>query len=185
MTISTDERTPWDCYDRWNRKFGPASKEPEVTATASMPGTADPTKDLKVGTGVSPAPGPSTSTTAPPTAVEQAPLSPGAARRDAKAAKLAKFEGSKKKVRIHCLREAMRRIQKRRDLVNKKTTRECVNVPLHVQSLIFRRQLEPAPLTTSTKAITHSRRTTVSLPPQWSSVTSSTKMRNNTPSSWK
>jgi chromatin modification-related protein VID21 len=143
ITISTDERSPWDCYDRWNHKFGPASKDAETTAaiTAAVDGTKAAVKTAVDGaagnagtagtTGTTPgaiptptAPTPSNGATSA-NGEPQPPLSPGAQRRDAKAAKLAKFEGSKKKVRIMCLREAMRRIQKRRDLVNKKPASRC------------------------------------------------------------
>jgi len=150
ITISTDERSPWDCYDRWNHKFGPASKEAEATGAITA-GAEGAKSAIKTGTTPSAVPTPTAPTPsngAPSASGEpQPPLSPGAQRRDAKAAKLAKFEGSKKKVRIMCLREAMRRIQKRRDLVNKKPAnpRNVVNVHESHHPYLSDNRIQPTP----------------------------------------
>lgn len=145
-TIPTDKRTAWDCYERWDKKFGPSSQqqpEPAPTAAAgvltattsvtpgNVPGTAvsapsaaaptmataapvnPATGPVAAGSTPAPAAGPETTTSGDGREQEEAPVQP-------KSSKHAKYEGSRKKVRLVSLRDSIRRLGKRRDNANKK-----------------------------------------------------------------
>jgi len=164
-TISIDKRSAWDCYHRWDQKWGPTSKataaanaqtqaEPLLTpaqqefqqARAQAQAIAMANHTQTGGTGPPPVPAlpvnaiPNT-TPVPASAVPTSAVatsvtgaadesvdmngvtSPGAARREAKLQREARYQGSKRKVRNNTMRDAIRRSQKRRD-INRKNNRE-------------------------------------------------------------
>jgi chromatin modification-related protein VID21 len=176
-TISTDKRSAWDCYHRWDQKWGPTSKataaanataqgEPVLTpaqqefqqARAQAQAIAIANHAQSGGTGPPPVPvlPPATMTTPlaapavpgavpnttpiPTSAVPASAVatsvtagdesvdlngvtSPGAARREAKLQREARYQGSKRKVRNNTMRDAIRRSQKRRE-INRKNNSE-------------------------------------------------------------
>lgn len=180
-TISTDKRSGWDCYHRWDQKWGPTSKataaanaaaqgEPMLTpaqqdlqqaraqaqaiaiANHAQTGVAGPPPlpGLPTSTGTATTPTPASApipggvpntTPVPASAVPTSAVatsvtagdesvdlngvtSPGAARREAKLQREARYQGSKRKVRNNTMRDAIRRSQKRRE-INRKNNREC------------------------------------------------------------
>ncbi|KAJ9112645.1 hypothetical protein QFC19_000665 [Naganishia cerealis] len=139
--VSTEKRTPWDCFDRWAVKIGYPSKRLQALAAANAAAAAAasvasssqaaageqaPTSAATMGT-------PSLKSALPTgqplnpsiTGLKaednqgDSPVSPGGSiRKDqthTKAGKTTKYEGSKKKVRMTVLRDSIRRIQKRRE----------------------------------------------------------------------
>lgn len=126
--VSTEKRTPWDCFDRWAVKIGYPSKRLHALAAANAAAAAANTASQSAGEpsatpGVNfAAPGavnPSISGLKAEDGQGEGPLSPGGSiRKDfsqVKPAKTTKYEGSKKKVRATVLRDSIRRIQKRRE----------------------------------------------------------------------
>lgn len=140
--VSTEKRTPWDCFDRWAVKIGYPSKRLQAlnaanaaaaalaaastASTSQVPGEQGAGSAATVGT-------PSLKSALPTgqpinpsiTGLKaedvqaDSPVSPGGSTRKdpshVKAAKTTKYEGSKKKVRMTVLRDSIRRIQKRRE----------------------------------------------------------------------
>lgn len=109
-TLSIDRRSPWDCFQRWNKKWNPnPDKEAEKKdGPTSEPGMIDGGSEA----GPSTPGGTATATTSSKKANKMIPaiLDP-------------KFEGSKKKLRHAKLYEAMRKTAKRRDITNRKPNR--------------------------------------------------------------
>ncbi|KAL7411354.1 hypothetical protein BDY24DRAFT_136851 [Mrakia frigida] len=108
-TLSIDRRSPWDCWQRWNKKWNP-NPEKEVDkkdGATSEPGMVD------GGEGGASSPGGTV-------------LAAAAVSKKGEKGKMVpaildpKFEGSKKKLRHAKLYEAMRKTAKRRDLTNRK-----------------------------------------------------------------
>lgn len=108
-TLSIDRRSPWDCFQRWNKKWNP---NPEKEADKRDGPTSEPGMiDEKGGESGPPSPGGSTAKKGAASKMQPAILDP-------------KFEGSKKKLRHAKLYDAMRKTAKRRDLSNRKPSRE-------------------------------------------------------------
>lgn len=150
-TVSTDRRSAWDCYHRWDQKWGPASKTvAPVTAPAPDAPLTPAQQELQqareraqalaianhaqgmVPGGVAPpmlarvasVAGSAVNGTVDDVPDSALPASPGAAaKKEVKNAKEARYTGSKKKVRNTTMRDAVRRSQKRRD-TNKKNAGE-------------------------------------------------------------
>lgn len=126
--VSTEKRTPWDCFDRWAVKIGYPSKRLHALAAANAAAAAANTASQSTGEpsatpglnfAVPGAVNPSISGLKAEDGQGEGPLSPGGSiRKDfsqVKPAKTTKYEGSKKKVRATVLRDSIRRIQKRRE----------------------------------------------------------------------
>jgi chromatin modification-related protein VID21 len=168
-TISTDKRSAWDCYHRWDQKWGPSKAAAAAASNAAAPGEPLLTpaqQELQQAraqaqamaianhaqsgsTGPPPAPAAITipplapvapaalpasaiPTTASVTVGEESvnpdgATSPGAARREAKLQREARYQGSKKKVRNNTMRDAIRRSQKRRDINRKNNSKSILN----------------------------------------------------------
>jgi chromatin modification-related protein VID21 len=130
--VSTEKRTPWDCFDRWAVKIGYPSKRLQALAAANAAASAAANvasqSTLPDGSAI---PSSSSSNPLPSGAVNpsisglkaedvqmESPSSPGGTNKKdmaPKPAKTTKYEGSKKKVRATVLRDSIRRIQKRRE----------------------------------------------------------------------
>lgn len=148
--VSTEKRTPWDCFDRWAVKIGYPSKRLQALAAANAAATAAANaasqSTLPDGSAV-PAAG---SSTAMPNAgainpqisglkaddgQAEGPSSPGGSNKKdiaAKPAKTTKYEGSKKKVRATVLRDSIRRIQKRREANKAKQNGESYEITVEL-----------------------------------------------------
>ncbi|GHJ89496.1 hypothetical protein NliqN6_5898 [Naganishia liquefaciens] len=139
--VSTEKRTPWDCFDRWAVKIGYPSKRLQALAAANaaataaanaaataaanaasqstLPdGSANPAAGPSAALPAAGAVNPSISGLKAEDGQAEGPSSPGGSNKKdmaAKPAKTTKYEGSKKKVRATVLRDSIRRIQKRRE----------------------------------------------------------------------
>ncbi|KAJ9095236.1 hypothetical protein QFC21_005602 [Naganishia friedmannii] len=139
--VSTEKRTPWDCFDRWAVKIGYPSKRSQAVAAANaaaavasnaasssqIPGEQSlsasaatmATPSLKPALPTGQPMNPSITGLKAEDMQVDSPVSPGGSiRKDQshpKVAKTTKYEGSKKKVRMTVLRDSIRRIQKRRE----------------------------------------------------------------------
>lgn len=115
LTVPTDRREPWDCYDRWDRITKAAAQGKPPPPIPQLPSTAPPTPADPAGTGAKE----DSSAAASPV---QAPTQPAsmAAKREKLAKKLTtKFDGSRKKMRHSNILEVMRKTAKRREATAK------------------------------------------------------------------
>jgi chromatin modification-related protein VID21 len=158
--VSTEKRTPWDCFDRWAVKVGYPSKRSQAVAaanaaaaaaanaasTSQIPGEQGPASAATMGTpSLKPAlpsgqpMNPSITGLKAEDVQVDSPVSPGGSiRKDqshVKAGKTTKYEGSKKKVRMTVLRDSIRRIQKRREANKAKQNGElCIVVAFQINN---------------------------------------------------
>lgn len=121
-TLAIDRRSPWDCFQRWNKKWNPnPEKEPEKREAITADASVDPE-----GAAASSGTGGTEGASAP---AGELAGSPGGTKKNGKNVLSIldpKFEGSKKKLRHAKLYEAMRKTAKRRDLSNRKAPRKFI-----------------------------------------------------------
>lgn len=156
VTIPTEKRLPYDCFERWDFNFGPDAERKKALAAAaaaqavSVPNTAatgNTTPAVPSG-GVTPAvgqssagppPTPGTANAAGTPAPGQvnseqstdAPPPPGLSKREAKAAARNKYEGTKKAIRHQALYDSVRRVIRRRDTSKQKSNtnpKQVINI---------------------------------------------------------
>ncbi|BEI82084.1 hypothetical protein CcaverHIS002_0212440 [Cutaneotrichosporon cavernicola] len=117
VTIPSDRRTAYDCYEHWNQTWGPGKNKSNAETPAANTPTPVPTK--AAGT-----PGTPAANGAPGQPMEPPPP-PGLSKREARAAKAARYEGTTKKaVRHQALHDAMRRLSRRRDNKAKESVKD-------------------------------------------------------------
>jgi len=151
VTIPTERRLPYDCFERWDMNFGPDSEKKKKAAAAAeaakiaaaaavgpAPGSATANAGTEAnGSATAPAansaapkPVTSSSAVAVPTLPGQivaeagpsdAPPPPGLSKREAKAAARNKYEGTKKAIRHQALYDSVRRLIRRRETTKQKT----------------------------------------------------------------
>lgn len=134
VTIPTDRRSAWDCYERWKVTWGPAKGTSAVppaepappptaasTSSASLPNTAQSAGPVvppsATANGLVSA---AASQSGQDTPLEgQNPPPPGLSKKEARLAKSTKLEGSKKYIRHVVVYDAVRRTMRRRDQTRK------------------------------------------------------------------
>lgn len=114
LSVPTDRREPWDCYDRWDRITKAAAQGKPPPAIPQLPSTATPAAAAESATLATKD---SNGAAAPPTSVPFVPpVASVAAKREKLTKKLTtKFDGSRKKMRHSNILEVMRKTAKRRE----------------------------------------------------------------------
>ncbi|KAK4687612.1 chromatin modification-related protein VID21, partial [Tremellales sp. Uapishka_1] len=124
ITIPTDKRSPWDCYDHWNHTWGPAKGAVRPEILPPQPPTQPPTPAVVPSSAASAI----TVPTLPNSAAGssdlpfdgQNPPPPGLSKKE-RAVKSQKYEGSKKAIRHQVIYDAMKRMARRREVNKSKT----------------------------------------------------------------
>lgn len=141
VTIPTEIRNPYECWERWHYTYGPGKgtrPEPETAISTPLPTNPTPAAPSSA------AAPPGTATTVPPQSATgpagpsqpasvnpesgEAPPPPGLSKREAKAAARNKYEGSKKSIRHQVIYDSVRRLVRRREAAKLKNS-EFVSMP--------------------------------------------------------